>query len=90
MDHHDDLPHLSPMPLPPDTFPECLRDDVVRRAQEIYEARTALGVEGNEVGDWLAAEAEVMAAHAESPARLVPNGDLFPYELDPAALTITD
>jgi hypothetical protein len=38
----------------------ALLEAVRRRAFEIYEERTALGTEGDEVGDWLQAEAEVL------------------------------
>jgi hypothetical protein len=75
--------HLSATPVAEhDSFPECLRAEVGQRAREIYERRTQWGLPGDEISDWLDAEAEVIESHEASPARLMPGGDLFPFPLD--------
>ena len=66
----------------PDAYPECLRPEIERLAQALYERRVAEGRELDPFEDWVAAEALVRTSHEESPARLLPGGDLFPYRID--------
>ena len=64
-------------------YPECLRPEIERLAAVIYERRLADGRDPDPFGDWLEAEAIVKHSHEASPARLLPGGDLFPYQLAP-------
>jgi len=66
----------------PDVYPDCLRPEIERIAQYLYEQRVAAGRAPDPFGDWVEAEALVMHDHETSPARLLPGGDLFPYRID--------
>lgn len=61
-------------------FRECLRPEIEALARERAYHRLVCGEDPDPLGDWLEAEREVLRSHARSPARLMPGGDLFPFE----------
>src|SRR5688500_12345853 len=83
-----ELPHVTEegredaTPFTEGRFPQCLRPEIERLAQVLYERRVAEGLPEDPFQDWVDAEAEVMASHESSPARLLPGGDLFPLLVD--------
>lgn len=60
------------------TYPACLHGEIAALAREVCARRLELGEKGDAFSDWLEAEATVLAVHSQSPARLMPGGDLLP------------
>jgi hypothetical protein len=61
-------------------FRECLRPEIEALAREHAHHRILIGEDPDPFADWVEAEREILRSHAASPARLMPGGDLFPYE----------
>jgi hypothetical protein len=59
------------------TFPECLRPEVEALASHLWEARLYHGEPEDAWSDWMDAEDELLSRCFDSPARLMPGGDLF-------------
>lgn len=75
--HEQNALHLSSRPDSPDRFPECLRSEVERVAQEIHDHHLIVSDPADPLQEWLEAEDEVLGRYVESPARRLPGGDLF-------------
>lgn len=62
-----------------ETYPACLHGEIAALARIYCARRLQTGADGDAFSDWLAAEADVLSAHRDSPARLMPGGDLLPH-----------